>query len=134
MEPISFSLLAWAGVGAFTTAGVSFAAVSVIGEGRQIEQRILEFKTEEIIYKAYRDQLLASPMPSNLLQTKDLWHNASIRTYLETHLGNEKAHHLIMMLVETSEKILQLRKVLIHFDTLSVCIFQCFILESFVSA
>jgi hypothetical protein len=111
-------------LGAVTTAGVSLAAVSVIGEGRQIEQRILEFKTEEIIYKAYRDQLLALPIPSNLLETEDLWHNASTRTYLETHFGNEKAHHLIGMLLEVSEKISQLRTVLLHFQLLSVCIFQ----------
>ena len=122
MDPISISFLTWAGVGAFTTAGVSLAAVSVIGEGRQIEQRILEFKTEEIIYQAYRDQLLALPVPSNLLETEDLWHNASVRTYLEIHLGNEKAHHIIRMLVVISEKISQLRRVFLHFDLLNVCI------------
>jgi hypothetical protein len=107
-EPISLSLLAWAGVGVFTASSVGYAAVSVIGKGRQIEQRILEFKTEEIIYKGYQDQLFALALPSNLQETEDIWHNASIRTYLETHLGNKKAHHLIRMLVEISEKISQL--------------------------
>jgi hypothetical protein len=106
MDPFSILLVALSAV----TAGVSsLGAASVILEGREIEQRILEFKTEEIIYKAYRDQLIALPVPSNLLETKDLWHNASIRTYLETNLGNEKAHHMIRMLVEISETISQLQ-------------------------
>jgi hypothetical protein len=117
-EPISLLVLTTVGV------SLSHAAAAVVaarGEGSQIEQRILEFKTEAIIYKGYRDQLLALALPSDFPETKDVWHNASIRTHLETHLGNEKAHHLIRMLVEISEGLSQLQAIFLNFDLLNVC-------------